>query len=180
MSGYLIFFFLWFFIPLAGNRVINVITHSGPMIQGPIHILSALALVWVCVKYRRNRCRHSLMLNVWNAVQIPPDTLIQPSTAKPLRSQHKSSNLKKNNNIFYPSFWISTHPYPSTHSALSLSILTFCCFFSKAVTAILKRKIPIKLQSSVYSSLFNMRIYVCICVIEHFTGRCSAHKHVTR
>lgn len=171
----------FFFIPLAGNPVLNVITYSGTIIQGPISVLSTLALVWVCVKYRRNRCRHSLMLNVWNAVQIPPDTLIQPSTAKPLRSQYKSSNLQKIKHFtFYFLFWISTHPYPSTHSVLSLSILTFCCCFPKAVTAILKRKIPIKLQSSVYSSLFNMCIYVCICVIERFTGRCSAHKHVTR
>lgn len=146
---------------------------SGPMIQDPIHILSALALVWVRDKYRRNRCRHSLMLNARNTVQIPPDTLIQPGTAKTLRSQHKSSNLQKTT-FFIPLFGF---PLILIHlpTQSSLSILTFCCCFSKAVTAILKRKIPIKLQSSVYSSLFNMSIYVCICVIERFTGRCSAH-----
>lgn len=37
------------FFPLVGGRVINGKTCSGLMIQGPIHMLSCLALVRVCV-----------------------------------------------------------------------------------------------------------------------------------
>lgn len=136
----------------------------------------------LCVKYRRNRCWHSLMLDAWNAtaVQIPPDTLIQPSTAKPLRSQHKSSNLQKKN-IFYPSFWISTHPYPSTHSVLSLSILTFCCCFQRRSQQFPTAKSPLSFKAP-FTPPSSTCAYMCACVWQSalLEGVLEAHKHVTK
>lgn len=135
----------------------------------------------LCVKYRRNRCWHSLMLDAWNAtaVQIPPDTLIQPSTAKPLRSQHKSSNLQKKT-FFIPLFGF---PLILIHlpTQSSLSILTFCCCFQRWSQQFPTAKSPLSFKAP-FTPPSSTCAYMCACVWQSalLEGVLEAHKHVTK
>lgn len=137
------------------------------MIQGLIHMVSTLAGIWVCVSSIAGIDAGTLwcwMLKTPPLSRFPLDTLIQPSTVKPLRSRHKSSNLQKT--FFYPSFWISTHPYPSTHSALSLSILTFCCCFQRRSQQFPTAKSPLSFKA-LFTPPSSTCAYMCACVWQN-------------
>ncbi len=173
-----IYIYIYYF--LEGSRAIQKITCSESMIQGPVHMLCTLARVWVCVSSIAGIDANTLWCWILETPPLSRFPLIHSSSPvqrNPSDHSIKAQTYTKNVPSLILDFHSSLSIYPL--SPLSLS-LDFLLLLSKAVTAIPNRKIPIKLQSSVYSSLFNMCIYVCMCVIEGFPGRRSAHKHVTR
>lgn len=171
--------FLYIYSFLEGSRAIHKITCSESIIQGPVHMLSTLARVWVCVSSIAGIDADALwcwMLETPPLSRFPLIHSSGPVQRTPSDHSIKAQTYKK---TFFISLFLDFHSSLSTYPLSPLSLnLDFLLLLSKAVTAIPNRKIPIKLQSSVYSSLFNMCIHVCMCVTESFTGRCSAH--VTR